>query len=195
MSGANGSGVRYRADITAGSLKLTESRHVADLLIRCADADAWADAIVRQNVLQTRSPATARRLTRLLRARLETMGPDLWLLVRDGKGSVAIHAAFAAAVKHSALLADFLSLVVNEQYRVFGADLSNKMFDDFLDGCRERGPGMPSLNESTRRRLPVSTQETLIDADWKPQEITRSPIFLKWRRARRKDWHCLRMRA
>ena len=47
------------------------------------------------------------------------MGPDLWRLVRDGKGSVATHAVLAAAVKHSPLLGDFLDLVVREQYRLF----------------------------------------------------------------------------
>jgi hypothetical protein len=165
-------GTRYRADITAGSLKLAESRHIADLLLRGADASGWADAIVGRNILQAKSPATARRLARLLRSRLEAMGPDLWLLVRDGKGSVAAHAAFAAAVKHSAVLADFLSLIVNEQYRVFGAALSNKMFDDFLDSCRERDPEMPQLNESTRRRLRSSVFQMLAQAGY--LENTRS---------------------
>ena len=113
--------MRYKADITAGALKLPESRLVADLLLRKADAEGWKDAIVTKNVLQARSPATARRLTKLIRGRLETMEPDLWKLVRDGKGTVATHAVFAAAVKHSPLLGDFLDLVVGEQYRVRSA--------------------------------------------------------------------------
>src|SRR5919205_3906058 len=103
--------VRYKADLTAGALKVPESRVIADLLLRGVDAEGWKDAIVRQNVLKARSPATATRLTKLIRGRLATMGPDLWKLVRDGKGSVAGHAAFAAAVKHSPLLGDFLDLV------------------------------------------------------------------------------------
>ena len=73
-----------------------------------------ADAIVTKNVLQARNPATARRLTTLIRTRLETMGPELWKLVRDGKGTVAAHAVLAAAVKHSSLLGDFLEIVVAE---------------------------------------------------------------------------------
>jgi hypothetical protein len=127
--------VRYKADITAGALKLPESRLIADLLLRKVGAEGWKDIIVTKNVLQARSPATARRLTKLIRGRLETMGPDLWKLVRDGKGTVATHAVFAAAVKHSPLLGDFLELVVGEQYRVFGTALTNTMFADCsLDG-------------------------------------------------------------
>jgi hypothetical protein len=158
--------MRYKADITAGALKLPESRIIADLLLRDVDAAGWKNAIVTRNVLQARSPATAIRLTKLIRGRLETMRPDLWKLVRDGKGGVATHAAFAAAVKHSPLLGDFLDLVVGEQYRVFGTALTNKMFADYLDGCRERDPDMPLWNESTRRRLRSSVFQMLAQAGY-----------------------------
>ena len=60
--------MRYKADITAGALKLPESRLIADLLLRRLDAEGWEDAIVKRNVLQ--SPATAMRLTRLVPGRL-----------------------------------------------------------------------------------------------------------------------------
>ena len=43
---------RYRADITAGALKVPESRVIADLLLRELDAEGWKDAIVKNNVLQ-----------------------------------------------------------------------------------------------------------------------------------------------
>lgn len=157
---------RYKADIAAGALKLPESRIIAALLLREVDAAGWKDAIVKQNVLQARSPATAIRLTKLIRDRLETMGPDLWKMVRDGKGDVATHALFAAAVKHSPLLGDFLELVVGEQYRLFGPVLSYKLWTDYLDSCRERDPDMPLWNESTRRRLRSSVFQMLAQAGY-----------------------------
>lgn len=108
--------LRYRADITAGSLKVAESRVIADLLLKQADDDAWKAALREENVLQTRSPKTADRLSILIRGRLETMNADLWTLVKDGNSTVATHACLAAAVKHSALLADFLELVVTGKH-------------------------------------------------------------------------------
>ena len=48
--------LHYSADITAGSLKVQESRIVADLLLRGVDATGWKAAIVRENVLQARNP-------------------------------------------------------------------------------------------------------------------------------------------
>ena len=158
--------MKYKADITAGALKLPESRLIADLLLRNVDAEGWKDAIVTENVLQVRNPATARRLTKLIRGRLETMGPDLWKLVRDGKGDVGTHAVFTAAVKHSQLLGDFLEIVVGQQYRLFSKKLNNIMWNDFLEGCRERDPDMPQWNDSTRRRLRSSVFQMLAQAGY-----------------------------
>ena len=158
--------MRYSADITAGSLKVTESRRIADLLLRGAYDATWKRAIVDDNILQTRNPETATRLARLIRARLVPIGPELWRLVRDGKGPVATHAVFAAAVKHSALLGDFLGMVVAEQYRIFAKALTNRLFDEYLDGCKVRDPDMPDWNESTKRRLRSSVFQMLAQAGY-----------------------------
>src|SRR5207245_1204841 len=109
----------YSAEISAGSLRLPESRIVADLLLKGVEGKAWQHALLEKNVFQARNSASAIRVGRLIRQRLELVKPDLWRLIRDGSGTVATHAVLAAAVKHSPLLGDFLDLVVREQFRVF----------------------------------------------------------------------------
>lgn len=158
--------MRYSGDIIAGALRVPESRIIAGLVLRGVNADGWKDAIVKQNVLKAHCAATAVRMTRLIRSRLETMGSDLLKMVRDGSSSVATHAVLAAAVKHSFLLGDFLALVVGEQYRQFGKSLSNRLWDDYLDGCRERDAGMPQWTEATRKRLRSSVFQTLAEAGY-----------------------------
>jgi BrxA len=158
--------MRYRADITAGALKVPESRVIAGLLLRRLDAERWKEALVKQNVLQARNSATAIRLARLIRQRLELMQPELWQLIRDGSGIVATHAALAAAVKQSSLLGDFLDLVVREQYRLFAKTLSKRLWDGYLDGCRERDADMPHWHNSTRRRLRSSIFQILAQAGY-----------------------------
>lgn len=194
--------MRYKADITAGALKLPESRVIADLLLRKVDAKGWKDAIVTKNVLQARSPATARRLTTLIRGRLESMKPEVWELVKDGKGTVAVHAVFAAAVKHSPLLGDFLDLVVGEQYRLFGTNLSNTMFADYLEGCRERDRDMPQWNETTQRRLRSSVFQMLAQAGYventrtlKLQTVHIADQVLRTLKANREEYvlHCIQV--
>ena len=65
--------VRYRATIAASSLKVTESRIIADLLLRGVNGHDWRTELVEKNVLQIQSRETATRWGRLLRARLELM--------------------------------------------------------------------------------------------------------------------------
>jgi hypothetical protein len=158
--------MRYRADITAGSLKVAESRVIADLLLRGVGDEGWKESIIKENLLQARNLATADRLGRLIRKRLELMHADLWKLVREGSAVVATHAVLAAAVKHSFLLGDFLDLVVRDQYRVFAKTLTDQLWSEYLDNCRGRDPDMPRWNESTRRRLRSSVFQILAQAGY-----------------------------
>ncbi len=153
--------MRYRADITAGSLKVPESRIIADLLLQGLDEPGWKEALYDQNVLQSRSPETARRLVLLLRGRLALMETELWKLVRDGSGTVATHACLAAAVKHSALLGDFLDLVVREQYKCYAEALSAKLWKTYIEDCRGRDPDMPRWSDATIDRLRSSVFQIL----------------------------------
>jgi hypothetical protein len=156
--------MRYKADITAGSLKVAESRIIADLLLQGVDQKQWKDAILKQNVLQARHPATAVRLARLIRSRLELMDAELWKLVRDGTSTVASQALLAAAIKHSPLLGDFLDSVVREQYRLFHSTLSRQLWEDYLDERHNRDSDMPQWNDSTIRRLRSSVFQMLAQA-------------------------------
>lgn len=158
--------MRYRADITAGALKVTESRVVADLLLRGVDQAGWRKALYDQNILQARSAQTAKRLRTLIRSRLETMTADLWRLVRDGTGDVATHACLAAAVKHSHLVGDFLDLVVRDQYRMYADALSRKLWADYIEDCRGRDPEMPDWSQSTVDRLRSSVFQILAEAGY-----------------------------
>jgi len=74
----------YTGDIVAGSLLMEESRKIAHLLLGNVNAHGWHQAIVRDNILQKRSPETAKRQARLIKKRLMTMDRELWQLVYDG---------------------------------------------------------------------------------------------------------------
>ncbi len=156
----------YKADLTHGSLKLSESRLIADLLLKGTPPEGWKRAIYQKNILQAKSKTTAANLTRLIRGRLSLMGPELWKLIRDGKGTTATHAVFACAVHHSRLLADFLALVVAEQYRLFSPTLPKCLWTKFLEECRERDPSMSLWSESTRDRQRSSVFQTLAQAGY-----------------------------
>ena len=164
--------MRYRATLTSGSLKLAESRTIADLLLRGVHGAAWHDAVLEKNALQTRNPETARRLSRVLRGRLSAMQPALWCMVRDGSAAVATHACLAATVKSSHLLGDFLDLVVREQYKLFRPALSNPLWEHYIEACGNRDPDMPHWSETTIARLRSTVFQILAQAGY--IESTRS---------------------
>ena len=154
---------RYKADIAGGALKLRESRVVAGLLLDGVSDTEWKDAIEVQNVLQKRSPGTAKRQASLMRLRLEMMKPEIWVLVRDGSKIVATHAVFATAIKHSTLLGDFLDLMVRNQFRMFRQDLPRKLWLDFVEKCHDREPNMPEWQESTTNKLGDTVYQILAE--------------------------------
>jgi hypothetical protein len=158
--------LHYQANITAGSLKVAESRVIADLLLKETSNGDWNAAIFDQNVLQARTAGTAKRLSGMIRNRLLTMQPELWRLVRDSNLVVATHACLAASVKYHALLADFLELVVKEQYRIFSPKLTHTMWDDYIADCQSRDNAMQPWRSSTINRLRSSVFQILAQAGY-----------------------------
>jgi hypothetical protein len=144
---------------------LPESRKVAALLLKGLPAGAWQKAIEVENVLQKTSPAGAKRIASLIRARLETMKADLWFLVRDCDRDVAMQAVFAASIKHSALLGDFIDIVVRERFRGFHNDLPKTSWAEYLDICRSRAPEMPVWKDSTAKKLGEHVYRILSEVD------------------------------
>jgi hypothetical protein len=144
---------KYKANLSNQSLLLQESRIVAGILMDGITPAKWRDAIVVQNILQKRSPSTAKRLASLVRSRLEPMGEDLWTLVKNGNKEEATHAVLAAVVKQSAILRDFLDIALREQVNIFKTNLTRSVWENYLLGCRERDPLMSEWTEKSERIL------------------------------------------
>ncbi len=107
--------MKYKANIMAGALKVPESRVIVDLLLRDVSEKEWRSALYEENVLQARSPKTAKRFSVLVRGRLSSVEAPLWKLIQGGSVVEANHVCLAAAVKASNLLGDSLDLVVRDE--------------------------------------------------------------------------------
>jgi hypothetical protein len=156
----------YTATITTASLRLRESRIIADLLLQGVSDEDWKQAILEENVLQMDSIESIKRISRLLRARLEPLGAGLWEMVRDGDREQATQAAFAGAVKNSRLLGDFMDITIREQRALFAKKLEYRMWNEYIAGCLGRDPNMPHWSESTLARLRSAVFFMLTEADY-----------------------------
>lgn len=144
---------RYKANFTRGGLMVPESRVVAGLLLTGVDADGWRQAIEVDNVLAKRSVSTAATKATLIRARLKTLPPALWAMLRDGSKPAATHAVLAGVINYSPLFGDFLDLVVRDLYRRFEPVLKPQHWDAYVEDCQGRDPAMPSWTTETEQVL------------------------------------------
>lgn len=157
---------RYKANITAGTLLVQESRKIAQLLLENVDKVRWKESIQNQNILQKRSPASSKRIAALIRSRLELMDTGLWTLVANGDSIVATHATFAAAIKHCVLLGDYLDIVVRGQFRKLEQKLSRKLWDEYIIQCQQRDPLMDDFSPSTANKIRSNIHKILAEAGY-----------------------------
>lgn len=163
----------YTATITSASLRLRESRVIADLLLKGVSSTAWKKATITDNVLQMDSPESIRRIAGLLRARMEPLGEGIWQMIRDGDRDQATQATFAGAIKNSRLLGDFLDISIREQRALFAKSLDYRIWSDYIEGCRGRDPDMPHWSDATIARLRSSVYSMLAEAGYLENTQTR----------------------
>jgi hypothetical protein len=87
-------------------------------------------------------------------------------MVRDGGREQATQAAFAGAVKHSRILGDFMDLTIREQRALFAKELENRMWTEYIGGCRGRDPDMPHWSDTTVVRLRSAVFSMLAEAGY-----------------------------
>jgi hypothetical protein len=156
----------YTATITSASLRVRESRIIADLLLQAVSDEAWKEAILEENRLQMNSIESIKRISRLLRARLEPLGEGLWKMVHDGDRELATQAVFAGAVKNSRLLGDFMDITLREQRTSFAKKLEHRMWNEYIAGCLGRDPDMPLWSDTTVAKLRSAVFSMLAEAGY-----------------------------
>ena len=144
---------RYNAEISAGSLLPLESRRIATLLLSTPDQAQWQHAIEIDNILQKKTPATARRQATLLRRRLNTLDAQAWQMIAVRETEVVIQLLLAAAVKHSELLGDFMRNVYADRWRRLETNLAPGDWHDFLVECGHQDAAVAKWSDSTKAKL------------------------------------------
>lgn len=156
----------YNAEITAGSLLLRESRAIVQLLLQDSDDKAWHSAITVENVLQKTSPASSRRMSALIRKRLELMPRELWNMIANGTTEVAIQSLLAASIKHSRLLGDFMLQVLLRHYREFNSQLLQREWDSYLVECAHIDPAVAAWSPNTKNKVGQVVYRILSEAGY-----------------------------
>ena len=189
--------VHYIANITAGALLVSESRKIADLMIREVSVEEWKDAVENKNILQKLSVSSSKRVASFIRARLGLMTPELWKMVRDGDAVLATQATFAAAIKHCRILWDYLYIVVREQFRKMEDKLSPALWDEFIVLCKQRDPFMEDFQPSTAEKMRSVVHKILVEAgylhsarDWRLKRVEIVPEVIDYLIKNNEEYVC-----
>ena len=140
----------YSGDLSGGSLMVQESRVIASLLLQNASEEQWYESIHVNNALQKRSLATAGRVTRAVKHRLELLETEFWLALRDGDDELATQAAMCAMLQRNLLFVEFMEQVVKDAYLTKTENLVSYQFYDFLDDAGNRDNKLFDWTQQTR---------------------------------------------
>ncbi|NLO72420.1 MAG: DUF1819 family protein [Porphyromonadaceae bacterium] len=143
----------YQGDLAGGSLQVRESRVVAELLLQNASEADWQQAIMTDNRLQKRSPATARRVAQALRKRLELLEAPFWQALLNGDDELATQVALCSALERNLLLVEFMETVVSDAYITQAATLDAWQWDDFLQDRVHRDPAIADWTTSSKKKM------------------------------------------
>ncbi len=143
----------YHGDMAGGSLMVRESRIVAGLLMDNVTPEQWDAAIRVENVLQKRTPTSAKRNAITIRKRLECLEPEFWQALRDGDDELATQVAFCGALERNLLLVEFMETVLRDAYASRSEKLDAFVWGDFLEDRSHRDPLISEWKESTKKKM------------------------------------------
>ncbi len=185
----------YNGDIIAGSLLVPESRKIARLFIENSDQNGWYQAIVIDNVLQKRNPASAKRQAKLIRNRLELMTLDFWKLIESGSSDIVVQALLAATIKQCHLLGDFMNGVIKDNWNSFNKYITHKDWDDFIEICMQIDPKIEKWTVSTKNKLKQVVLRILAESKYidgvrslRLQPVSIAPEILNYLKKNNEDY-------
>ncbi len=143
-----------------------ESRRIAALLLTHPDDNAWKRALIDDNILQKKAPATAIRQASLIRKRLNALDAKALEMVVQREQEVIIQLLLVAAIKHSQLLADFIKDVYIEHQCRMDLALFPGDWECFLTECTHRDSIVSQWSVSTQAKLFQTIVRILVEAKY-----------------------------
>lgn len=156
----------YLGDIIGGSLMVSESRVIAELLLQQPSEEQWKHAVIEQNILQKNSSQTAVRYARTLRWRLEPLGADFMQELVSAEERVCTQMLLLALLLNSPVLVDFMGSSVIEAHRTYQPALTADAWSEFYQYRTQAYPELGNYSESSIKKMGNNTIKVLADAGY-----------------------------
>ncbi|MCW4354172.1 DUF1819 family protein [Hoyosella sp. YIM 151337] len=173
--------VRYALSFTSGAILLREALVAAPIYLREHDWAKVRELIDQDNLLQSRTVASGKRLAREVVQRLSVLSGDELELLVDSTVSERGHLLWAAACRRYVFIGEFAEEVVRERFLLMGEMLGHNDFDAFVRAKQLWHEEVANLKESTLRKLRSNVFRMLIEAGLLSREGRILPAVLSAR--------------
>jgi len=150
---------------TTGGLFLHESVKLAVLYLELEDWNSVRKRAVAENLLQTRTVATLKRVCREVISRLKTLSPVELELVTDGGHQEQAYLLWLAVCRRYTFIADFAVEVLRERYITLKTVVSYEDYDSFFNQKSEWHSELDEIRPTTRNKLRQVLFKMLREAD------------------------------
>ena len=156
---------RYSMSFTTGSLFHRESVKLAALYLDLGDWNSVRNKVIAENLLQSRTLNTLKRVCREVISRLKTLiSGELEFLV-EGSHQEQAYILWLAVCRRYRFIADFAVEVLRERYITLKTDLSHEEFDSFFNRKSEWRLELDEIRPATRNKLRQVLFKILREAD------------------------------
>jgi len=145
--------IRYSMSFTTGSLFRRESVKLAVLYLDLGDWSSVRDKVIAENLLQTRTLNTLKRVCREVISRLRTLSSGELEFLVEGSHQEQAYLLWLAVCRRYRFIADFAVEVLRERYITLKSDLTYEDFDSFFNRKSEWHLELDEITPATRGKL------------------------------------------
>ncbi|MDP5147509.1 DUF1819 family protein [Shewanella sp. ULN5] len=156
----------YVGDLIGGSLFITESRIIAESLLKKLPEDEWKSQIVEQNVLQKKSGQTAIRYARTIRWRIEGLGDEFMTDLLAASERAYVQMLMMSLLIHSPVVADFMRLSLAEARRTYKPSLTADAWSEFYDTRVRAYAELGDYSDSTIKKMGNNAVKALVNCGY-----------------------------
>lgn len=144
---------RYSMSFTTGSLFHRESVELASLYLDLGDWNSVRDKVIAENLLQTRTLNTLKRVCREVISRLRTLSPGALEFLVEGSHEEQAYLLWLAVCRRYRFIGEFAVEVLRERYITLKSDLTHEDFDSFFNRKSEWHSELDEVTPATRGKL------------------------------------------
>ena len=144
---------RYNMSFIGGGLLHHESVKLAALYLDLGDWDSVRDKVMTENLLQTRTLNTLKRIYGEIFSRLCVLNSSELELLVEGSHQEQAYLLWLAVCRRYRFIADFAVEVLRERYITLKTNLTHEDFNSFLNRKSEWHSELDEIAPSTRYKL------------------------------------------